>query len=372
MPESARLLRFPSRHSMEGVSTTEAARRVEEYLAVELASRNDELRQRLVSDPETMLLLIGALRRVRDSKPAEAVVEGAAIYTWLSARRSFGTFDERDYFLGELALLTGGASRLLGRREQAERWFDRADSFFRHTLNPGPLLATTAYNRLALRHEMRRFEEVLELLPSLVNSFRKFGMMAEVTKCRLLEAVALKESGRSGEAISALLGLSADEDCQRDVAVYGIVLVNLGDLQSSEGQLAEALESYRGAACVLAEAGHSYALAHLKGAIGQTLRDQGNVAAAVSAFREAAAAYDALGIGTQSAYTRILTAESLLALGRPREAEFELLAALPTIDEEKMLPDAQAALNLLRESMKQRRLNEGTLSSLRKQLNLRA
>jgi tetratricopeptide (TPR) repeat protein len=352
------------------ISRREALRRVDEYLATEPERRTDELRQRLVNDPETMLGLIAALRPIRDARPEEALREGSSLYSWLSrVKSSFGTFDESDYFLGEVGLITGGACRLLGQRDQAELWLDRADSCFRHTLNPGPLLAMTAYARLALRYDMRRYDEVLELLPSLIQSFLRFGMLGEVSKCQLLRAVALKESGKHSEAISALVAMSSDDQCARDASVLGVVLVNLGDLQSTQGDLPSALASYQRAASVLATADHPYILAHLKGSIGQTLRDQGNIPAAVSAFREAAAAYDALGMKTQAAYARVVTAESLLLLTRAREAEFELFAALPTIDGQKMLPEAQAALALLRESVKQRRLNAGALADVRKHLS---
>ena len=53
---------------------------------------------------------------------------------------------------------------------------------------------------------------------------------------------------------------------------------------------------------------------------------------------------------------------------RPREAEWELLAALPTINEQQMVPEGFAAVVLLQESVKQRKTDPQALSELRQYL----
>lgn len=368
MPESARILRFPERSLHSEPSRSQATARVHEYLGTAVEARSTELRARLLENPEAMLCLVGILRETRDARPSEVFQEAAALYSWLSGISSFGTMDERDYFLGELALTSGSACRLLGKREQVDLWLDRADARFRHTINPGPSLAMTAYARLSNRYEMRQYDEVLELLPSLLSSFQKFGMKAEVAKCRLMGAVTLKESGRITDALLALQNLAKDADCRRDAAIFGVVLVNLGDLRSSQGDLSGALSNYREAHSVLADANRPFILAHLKSCIGTTLRDQGNVQSAIDAYRQAAADYLEIGMNTLAAYVRVLSAESLLLLGRAREAEFEIMAALPIIDQEKMLPEAKTALGLLQESLRQKALDKSSLGELRNHL----
>ena len=96
-------------------------------------------------------------------------------------------------------------------------------------------------------------------------------------------------------------------------------------------------------------------VAHLKSVVGESLRQQGNLAAAVSAYRDSVQDYLSLEMLTWAAYVRVVTAETLIALGRHREAEWELLAALPTIEEQKMEPEAFAAIALLKESVRMRR-----------------
>jgi hypothetical protein len=66
------------------------------------------------------------------------------------------------------------------------------------------------------------------------------------------------------------------------------------------------------------------------------------------------------------AYHRVLLAETYLAMGRPREAEIEIRAALPILEEQGMLADAVIAVNLLREAVRQRKLLPADIRDLRK------
>jgi hypothetical protein len=68
----------------------------------------------------------------------------------------------------------------------------------------------------------------------------------------------------------------------------------------------------------------------------------------------------------------LVIAESLLALGRDREAEWEILSALPTIDEEKMVPEGFAAVALLRESVQRRKTDPNALRELREHLQAKS
>ena len=54
--------------------------------------------------------------------------------------------------------------------------------------------------------------------------------------------------------------------------------------------------------------------------------------------------------------------------GSPREAEWELLAALPTINEQQMVPEGFAAVALLQESVRRRKTDPKALAELREYL----
>ena len=98
---------------------------------------------------------------------------------------------------GETALIAGGACRYLSRREEAWIWFERAEAGFRHTMNAPGELSRLAYQRLAERFEERQLDLVLELLPSLVESFKKLGMIEDALKCRFLEGARAHGEGRA-------------------------------------------------------------------------------------------------------------------------------------------------------------------------------
>src|SRR5215831_288922 len=119
-----------------------------------------------LEDPEVLLCVSEILRQRHETSPSNVRDHAECFFRFLSETKvQIGLFDERDYFLGEFALIAGTASRFLFHRDEACRWFDRAESKFVLTANNASHVARLAYQRLALRLEQRQFEEVLELAP---------------------------------------------------------------------------------------------------------------------------------------------------------------------------------------------------------------
>jgi tetratricopeptide (TPR) repeat protein len=193
-------------------------------------------------------------------------------------------------------------------------------------------------------------------------------MESDLAKCRFLEAMSLKELGRIDEAAASFECLSSGEEYRVDPALCGMALVNLGNLRSEQGSFDRALVAYRQASPLLKSAKRFSALADLKLMLGGTLQRMGHLGAAVQAFRESVNDYVALGMDTRATYLRVVLAEALLEEGKPREAEWEILAALPTIDQEKMVPEGFVAISLLRESVRQRKTDPKALIELREYL----
>jgi tetratricopeptide (TPR) repeat protein len=322
-----------------------------------------------LEDAEMLSSIFAVLRDRLNVVPAEVFAEAKSLYDWLSVpKRAVGFFDESDYFRGESALLAGGAARLLGSREETERWLDRADACFRHTINPAPMLARVAYTRLALKFDMRRYEEVAELVPSLHLTFGKLAMAEDYWKCRFLEAMTLKDMGNLDGAVGAFEEIACGAQLPVDDALKGLALINLGNVRSGQGNHELALMAYSEALPFLKSANRPLSLADLKAMVAETLALLGKVDQAIQAYREAVADYVLLGSTTRVAYLRLVLAEVLVGAGRHREAEWEVAAALPTIDAEKMVPEGFAAVALLRESVRQRKANPQALSELRQYL----
>jgi tetratricopeptide (TPR) repeat protein len=369
MPDTAKILPFRAREVAVTCSREEALARAKAYLHIPMSERTPECTYAALADGDVLTSVLAALTEQANTSPATVAEEAQSIYKWLSSRsdRDF-FFDERDFFLGESALLAAGTLRILGKREEVERWLDRADAGFRHTVAPAAHLARVSYNRLTLRYDTRRHEEILELVPSVALTFQKLGMANDLAKCWFLEAMSLKDLGRIDEAASRLESLASGEKGAIDSGLCGMALVNLGNLRSEQGSFGIAMAAYQKAVPLLHSSKRLVALADLKLMLGGTLQQVGQLNAAIESFRESVNDYLALGTVTRAAYVRLFVAGALLEAGRPREAEWEILAALPTIDEQKMVPEGFAAAALLRESVRQRKTDPRALLELREYL----
>lgn len=364
MPEAGKLLRFPAQAEAP-VSRDEVMRQARDYVA--RVGESDLLRQRqgLLGSPDVLMAVCSLLRDATDANASGVFRESSELYKAIGRAESpVGSFDEKDYFLGETALIAATASRVMGKRDESEVWLDRAEAGFRDTINPAPALAKVAYQRLALRCEAGRYEEVSELAPMLAGTFSKLNMVIEQAKSLFLQGLALKQSGKHDDALGVLRSIQTDDVRKLEPGLVGLALVNLADIHVAEGQDQLASEAYAQALPLLQKANRPAAIAHLKGTIGETLRRQGRLVAAVGAYRAAVAEYDALGMSTWVAYLRVVLAQTLLEAGKPREAEWEILAALPTIDEQRMVPEGFAAVTLLRESVRLRKTDPSALSEL--------
>ena len=139
---TGRVIRFP-RLPLTSDAGREAAERV---LATPFERRYETAETLELEDPETLLSLCLLLRPKLESSPALVRDEAEFLYRFIEMpRREIGLFDEREYFLGETALLAGTACRQLSRREEAHIWFDRAEAGFRHTINATADLSRLAY-----------------------------------------------------------------------------------------------------------------------------------------------------------------------------------------------------------------------------------
>jgi tetratricopeptide (TPR) repeat protein len=320
-----------------------------------------------------LVFVLGLLRGQRDDAPSKVAREASAIYSWLlTSSRAVGVFDERDYFLAEAAFLAGTSCRLMGKRDESIGWLDRSEVSFMHTVNPAPGLANVAYARLANSFEMGQLDKVLDTVSSLERSFARLGMPTERAKCLLLEAMSLKLRGRTRDALSVLEPVRTWESNQLGSKLKSRIVSELGDLYQLDDRFDIAMTAYGEAMSLLEGSGTSQALADLRMYVGKAYRERGYYLAALEGFRAAAADYQELGLATRLAYLRVYIADTLLRLNRDREAEWEILAALPTIEEQKMVPEGFAAVALLRESVRRRKTDPNALRELREHLTKNA
>ena len=341
---------------------------LEQFLTSEDSERNDELAQVISSDVRSVFGLCELLREYCDSCPAKALTEASFFFKWISERGHIALENERTYFLGTLALLAGTASRFVGLREGAARWFERAQCFLSKLRNSEPELAKLAYGRLTLSYELRQYALIVRDVPFLLVRCRKLGLEELEIKCLFVEGSALKECGEHQVALAKFLSLEEWLRRSDPCRLLGGVLSRVGELYAARGLHHKAMQKYQEALPLLRESGRPSMVADLKGTVGETCRDMGKLATAIELYREAISDYAELSVVSLPAYLRIVLAETLLLAGRAREAEIEILAALPTIEAEQMAEEGFAALKLLRKSLDRSKLDAASLRALRESL----
>ncbi|HYK43354.1 MAG TPA: hypothetical protein VE007_13275 [Thermoanaerobaculia bacterium] len=353
---AGRVLSFPRPPS--GARSAVAKR----ILATAPSARLSMGREGELADPDVLLHICAAVRSLLYSNPNAALEEAEFFYGFLRGRSTrIGIFDEHDYFLGEFALLAGAACRQLTLRDDARLWFDRAEAGYRHTASAVADGSRLAYHRLALRMEERQLDVVLELAPPLIQGFRDLGMREDEIKARFLEAIALAESDRQEEATDAY-----EEICRIASEIgadhlYAQACGNLIHMAAMRGDTAAGIEYSRKAIPGLRRSNDRVALAKAQWGLANLLRSSHQLDAALDAYREAQRQFASIGMRADIAAIHLIVADLDLEQNRETEALQSVMAALPIIDELRMAPEAVAAIALLRESVKLKRINRAAL-----------
>jgi tetratricopeptide (TPR) repeat protein len=318
---------------------------------------------------KAILHTLASLQHERNSSPAAVIRKAIRVFEGLVGDSGVAGFlDERDYVQGSAAYSASAALKMLGRLDDATRWLDRAEQSFRACVDPAPLLSAVGHARLAILFEREQFDQMLESLPTVRRGLREGGMLRFALKCDFAWALCLNNLGRHKEAREILERIRHDEKLESETGLHGLVLTRLADFLQSEGRFEEAGEQLSLALSLVESSTYSFAKADLLLVLGESLRRQGRHEEAMSAFAEGIRLYHALGMVKWLAYGRLLAAETLLALGRPRDAEIEILLALPVIEELRLVPDGFQAMALLRESVRRQKTNPEALRQLRAHL----
>jgi tetratricopeptide (TPR) repeat protein len=318
-----------------------------------------------LDDPDVLLSIAKCVKDLLDTSPAATKREAEFFYRYVeSPKREVGLFDERVYFLGEFALMAGTACRYLSMGNDARLWFDRSESAFRQSVSATADLSRLAYQRLALRMAERELEAVLELAPSLIESFAKLGMREDELKVRFLQGLAMMESERVPEAIELFEEIRRVAIDLHAEKLIGLADVNLTQLYGLHGDSARAIEASRRAVPMLTRVGDRVGLARVQWGLGILLRERGDLQASIQAYSAAQDQFRELEMKADIAAIDLVIADMCLEQGRDTEALAFVARALPVLDEFEMVPEGMAALALLRESVRQRRLNHSALREL--------
>jgi len=357
------VIRFPV--AQPNISSEEIRSAADRILAIPILERRRRVGDLGIENPEVLLLLCELLRKEVERFPANGRDEAEYFFEFLERPpRQVGSFDEREYFLGEFALTAGAACRFLFRKEEARLWFARAEANFVMAHNSSANIARLAYQRLALRVEERAFEEVLELAPLWAENFRRLGLSEEALKCSFLEGASLREMGKISEAVEVFRGICEQAESQSNTRLLAQAANGLAQFYRVLGDLKQALDYATKALPLLEKLDNRINLAKLRWCVGDILREQDKHGEAMEAYRAALRESETIGIRGDVAAIHLVIADLLLDAGHERQAEWEIRAALPIIEEEQMVPEGVAALTLLRESLRRRQINRQALRDL--------
>lgn len=361
---SGRVLRF-RRRSEESTSRGDGEALALRVFEIPLLERGSQAKDLKLEEPETLLSVFSLLRFSIETDPSLVRDEASFFYEFLkSPIRPIGLFDEREYFLGEVALLAGTACRLLFRREEAKRWFDRSEAEFRNTVNAISDWARVTYQRLALQIEERGFQEVLELLPSLIQTFDKLGMADDALKSKFLEGVAFMNTDRLEEAITVFQEISFEAGRLRNERLAAIACNNLVQLHGMMGNSELALTKAQQTLELFRNLDNRVGIGKLQWGIGILLRTKGQLDGAAEAFCTALETFKQLEMRADMAALELVLADVLLEMGDEASAMRHVMEALPIIRAEGMVPEGLAALSLLQESLRHDKLNAQALRAL--------
>lgn len=337
----------------------------ERVLATPIPERIDKARGLNLEDAEMLQVLSDILRERWESAPVAMKAEAEFFYRFLEKpRRPIGFLDEREFFLGEFALIAGTACRFLFEPEEARLWFDRAQVNFARTLRLPVEVSRLSYQRAALRFEERQYETVLELVPAIVDSFASFNVTEYMLKCRFLEGAALVETEQLQEAAKVFGEIRDQAQTLKNEKLLALAYTNLFQVSVFLGETKEALANSRQALPLLRRLGNRVDLAKLQWGLGNLFRGQLKLGRAVVSYRGAQREFRELGMVADVAAIHLVVADLLLDLRHNQQAQQEIEAALPVLDEKKMVPEGIAALSLLRESLHRRQIDRQALRNL--------
>jgi hypothetical protein len=302
---------------------------------------------------------------MRNTDPAETARQIDALYGWVIKRFQPMHFpDERDYFLAQLEMTAASCARWLGRKETCFALLDRAESRLQMTAEPETGRAEIMLLRLVVAYESHDCRRALAAIPELQQRLRRLGMTTTLGMSQILHCGILKDLGRTEEATATIRAALGTEIFNRSTSLRAFALEHLADCHALSRRLEEAATCLRDVAALTRGANPSVAACHSRLVLGEILRLNGDLSEALESYRAGREDFAALGMETWSAYCSLLIAEVLIAKTDEVAAQREILAVLPVIEKRRMVTEGFAAVALLRESIRRQKTDRNALREL--------
>ena len=171
-------------------------------------------------------------------------------------------------------------------------------------------------------------------------------MHDEALKCRFLEGLALLETDELSAAVDRSSGdRSVEAEKIGNSRLLGTALREPDEHLRDDGERRGRHEASAKAIPVLRRLDDRVALAKVQWGLATLLRETGQIAASIGAYRRRSRSSRSIGMRADIAALNLVVADLLLEEGRDAGCSREIAAALPVISELKMAPEGMAALS---------------------------
>jgi tetratricopeptide (TPR) repeat protein len=246
------------------------------------------------------------------------------------------------------------ALRLLGRYDDALSATTIAARFAEETATGAFMLAQIVYTRGTVLFKMGRFAETIETAREASLRFAEYGDIKRVIHARNLEAMALTEQGETAEGLRIYLLIAQQlqhlDDPQMTARVTKNIAVShrrLGNYDEARRYAVTAQERYRALGTEAEIIRAEWTLGAIDLLTDETERG-------LTRLRDAAAAFEALGMLADAGFVKLALTEELLRLGEWDEAGRLAGEAADTFARAGAKLHLSTALSYLREAVQQR------------------
>ena len=348
-------------------------RHVEDFFGIAVVDRSGALADRFLADEAVVLACCHRLAQERNRIPSEVVVEGEWLYRWLTTSVIHGEKSKelRHYFAAHVSISLLCAKQHVNHVTYETAWHERIQTHLERATGAASLAAQ--YEHLCLANLFISFEsdgKTAEACKALIARLEALEMEDYLVRTRFLLGEVLREVGEFETAMGILLHVLEDAKKWNDRIVESSCLAGIAQVLGQQGRFAEGVLAGTEAVKVARAMECEWAIAGAQAAVGELLRDHGNLDASIEAYTASIRSYEEAGMAGRASYVRVFLAETLLMAGRPSEAATEIVQALPDIERKNLPREALTALAILREAIHRQQTDPVALRQLREQLDL--
>jgi hypothetical protein len=303
--------------------------------------------------PVAVLEVCACLYRIASFRPALVASSAKQLYAALNDHSSPRWFlDEKEFLKGVLSLSASIAARYLGHWAAAFRWLTLGSRAFRRSADASDVQRIEV-ERLALLYSRIDNEAIVAAAPALLETLT---IPRERLKAQLVFAGALLGMNRLGEALTVLETARRCSEGSDEAGLLACLFMKMGEVCSHMGRSGEAVAHFNRAGAILGDFHYPSQFQILTAAMAEHLGGEGELERAAHLYAVSREMAKQVGYAPQVGYLTVLRAELLMMLGKCDEAEAELRAVAPLLEDFDLRREGLAAIQLMKDALARRRL----------------